>query len=170
MYKFFKITISVLFWFIAFNTPSFSIEEKIKIGLLIPLTGENKEIGNQIIKSTKIALQDIDAKKIEIYPKDTNSNPDQTIKSVKELQEIGIKIVIGPVFYRSLDYLTEIEDITFVSLTNKTLNLPKNVISAGINATSQLNAIKKFINMNNIDKTIFLTPKLDYEDEIKKDR
>ena len=168
MYKFFKITISVLFWFIAFNTPSFSIEEKIKIGLLIPLTGENKEIGNQIIKSTKIALQDIDAKKIEIYPKDTNSNPDQTIKSVKELQEIGIKIVIGPVFYRSLDYLTEIEDITFVSLTNKTLNLPKNVISAGINATSQLNAIKKFINMNNIDKTIFLTPKLDYEDEIKK--
>ena len=168
MYKFFKITASVLFWFIGFNTPSFSIEEKIKIGLLIPLTGENKEIGNQIIKSTKIALQDIDAKKIEIYPKDTNSNPDQTIKSVKELQEIGIKIVIGPVFHRSLNYLNEIEDITFVSLTNKTLNLPKNVISAGINATSQLNAIKKFINMNNIDKTIFLTPKLDYEDEIKK--
>ena len=168
MYKFFKITASVLFWFIGFNTPSFSIEEKIKIGLLIPLTGENKEIGNQIIKSTKIALQDIDAKKIEIYPKDTNSNPDQTIKSVKELQEIGIKIVIGPVFHRSLNYLNEIEDITFVSLTNKTLNLPKNVISAGINATSQLNAIKKFIDMNNIDKTIFLTPKLDYEDEIKK--
>ena len=168
MYKFFKITVLVLFWFISFNTPVFSIEEKIKIGLLIPLTGENKEIGNQIIKSTKIALQDINAKKIEIYPKDTNSNPDQTIKSVKELQEIGIKIVIGPVFHKSLTYLNEINDITFVSLTNKTLNLPKNVISAGINATSQLNAIKKFINMNNIDKTIFLTPKLDYEDEIKK--
>ena len=168
MYKFFKITVLVLFWFINFNTPGFSIEEKIKIGLLIPLTGENKEIGNQIIKSTKIALQDINTEKIEIYPKDTNSNPDQTIKSVKELQEIGIKIVIGPVFHKSLNYLNEIDDITFVSLTNKTLNLPKNVISAGINATSQLNAIKKFIKMNNIDKTIFLTPKLDYENEIKK--
>ena len=168
MYKFFKITVLVLFRFINFNTPGFSIEEKIKIGLLIPLTGENKEIGNQIIKSTKIALQDINTEKIEIYPKDTNSNPDQTIKSVKELQEIGIKIVIGPVFHKSLNYLNEIDDITFVSLTNKTLNLPKNVISAGINATSQLNAIKKFIKMNNIDKTIFLTPKLDYENEIKK--
>ena len=29
------------------------------------------------------------------------------------------------------------------TLTNKTLNLPKNVISGGVNATSQLKAIKK---------------------------
>ena len=55
-----------------------------------------------------------------------------------------------------------------LSLTNKTLNLPKNVISAGVNATSQFNAIKKFIELNKLEKTIFLTPKLDYENEIKK--
>jgi hypothetical protein len=56
----------------------------------------------------------------------------------------------------------------FVSLTNKTLDLPDNVISSGVNATSQLNAIKKFITSQNLEKTIFLTPKLDYENEIKK--
>ena len=53
-------------------------------------------------------------------------------------------------------------------MTNKTLDLPANVISGGVNATSQLNAIKKFIKINNIQKTLFLTPKLDYELEIKK--
>ena len=62
----------------------------------------------------------------------------------------------------------EIENITFLSLTNKTISLPKNVISSGINATSQLNTIKKFIELSELKKTIFLTPKLDYEKEIKK--
>jgi hypothetical protein len=42
------------------------------------------------------------------------------------------------------------------------------VISAGINSTSQLNTIKKFIKQNNLKKTIFLSPIQDYEFEIKK--
>ena len=168
MKKFFKILNLILFNFLCFYSVGFSSDEKIKIGLLIPLTGKDKEIGQQIVKSTRIALKDINSKKIEIYPKDTNSDPNKTIKSAFELKEIGVKIVIGPVFYKSLDYLDEIEDLVFVSLTNKTLNLPNNIISGGVNATSQLNTIKKFIELNEIKKTIFLTPKLDYEKEVKK--
>jgi hypothetical protein len=143
-------------------------DEKLKIGLLVPVTGDNKELGKQIIKSVRIALEDINTEKLEIHLKDTNSNPDKTIKSAYELKEIGVKIVIGPIFYESLTYLDEIEDIIFLSFTNMTLDIPKNVISSGINATSQLNTIKKFIELNEINKTIFLTPRLNYEFEIKK--
>jgi hypothetical protein len=60
------------------------------------------------------------------------------------------------------------KDMTFLSLTNKTLDLPKNVISAGINSTSQLNTIKKFLQMNSIQRTIFLIPMQDYEFEVKR--
>ena len=168
MYKFFKILLIILFNILFLYQITLSSEEKIKIGLLIPLSGEDKDIGQQIIKATKIALKDINSKKIEIYPKDTKSDPSQTIKSVMELKELGVKIVIGPVFNKSLIYLDEVNDILFVSLTNKTFNLPNNVISAGINATSQLNAIKKFIELSDLKKTIFLTPKRDYEVEIKR--
>ena len=132
------------------------------------MTGNEKEIGKLIIKATRMALKEIDSDNIEIYPKDTASDPNQTLKSAYELKEMGINIVIGPVLYKSLIYLDEIKNITFLSLTNKTINLPKNVISSGINANSQLAAIKKFIKLNEINKTIFLTPKLDYETEIKK--
>ena len=168
MYKFFKILVLIIFHLFYLLTTALTSEEKIKIGLLVPLTGENKEIGQQIIKSTRIALKDINSDKLEIYPKDTGSDPNITIKSALELKKIGVKIIIGPVFYESLSYLDEIKDVTFVSFTNKTLNLPDNIISGGINATSQLNAIKKFIKLNDVKKTIFLTPKLDYEIEVKK--
>ena len=146
---------------------SVKADAKIKIGLLVPMSGPNKEIGESIIKAVRLALKDIDDDLIEIYPKDTASRPNQTLKSAFELKEMGIKVVIGPVFYESLDYLDEMKDLTFLSLTNKNLDLPKNVISAGINSTSQFNTIKKFLEKQNIEKTIFLTPIQDFEFEVK---
>ena len=143
-------------------------ERKIKIGLLAPLTGDNSELGNQIVKSVQLALKDINSDLIEIFPRDTQSNPEVTLRSAIELQQNGINLVIGPIFYESLTYLDQVNDITFLSLTNKTLDLPKNVISSGINSTSQINAIKKFIELENIQKSIFLIPNLNYDLEIEK--
>ena len=142
--------------------------EKIKIGLLVPMTGKNKDLGQSIIKAVSLAVKDIDSDLIEIIPKDTATKPNQTLRSAFELKEMGVKVVIGPIFYESITYLDEMKDLTFLSLTNKTLDLPKNVISAGINSTSQLNTIRKFLEKNNIQRTIFLTPIQDFEFEIKR--
>ncbi|MDB4246806.1 ABC transporter substrate-binding protein, partial [Candidatus Pelagibacter sp.] len=105
---------------------------KIKIGLLVPLTGKNSKIGQSIIKSTRLAINTIDNVSIEIVPKDTQSNPVIALRSAKELANSGIKIVIGPVFNESLIYLDELNELTFLSLTNKNNNFSKNVINAGI--------------------------------------
>ena len=141
---------------------------KIKIGLLVPLTGKNSEIGQSIIKSTRLAINTINNASIEIVPKDTQSNPAITLRAAKELANSGIKIVIGPVFNESLIYLDELNELTFLALTNKNDNFSKNIINAGINATSQLNAIKKFIELIEIKKTIFLTPDVSFKIEIEK--
>jgi hypothetical protein len=142
--------------------------EKIKIGLLVPLTGKNSEIGQSIIKAVQLAINQINNLSIEIIPKDTASNPEVTLRSAKELDSLGVKIVIGPVFNENLIYLDQLNKLIFLSLTNKSNNRSKNIINAGINATSQLNAIKKFIELNEIKKTIFLTPDAGYKNEIKK--
>ena len=168
MIKLFKILFILKLGVFLLFFQTVSASEKIKIGLLIPMTGSNKEIGQSIIKAVSLAVKDIDNNLIEIYPKDTASRPNQTLKSAFELKQMGIKIVIGPVFYESLTYLDELKDLTFLSLTNKTLDLPKNVISAGINSTSQFNTIKKFLEKNGVERTIFLTPIREYEFEIKK--
>ena len=168
MYKIIKIIFFILLNSSLFFFQQAKTEEKIKIGLLVPMTGLNKDLGQSIIKAVRLAVKDIDSNLIEVIPKDTATRPNQTLKSAFELKEMGVKIVIGPIFHESLAYLDEMKDLTFLSLTNKNLKLPKNVISAGINSTSQLNAIKKFIKKNNIKKTIFLTPIQDFEFEVKK--
>ena len=167
MNKIIKIILFLAFGFLI--TPvALLANEKIRIGLLVPLTGKNSEIGQSIIKSTRLAINTINNASIEIIPKDTQSNPEVTLAAAKDLANSGIKIVVGPVFNESLIYLGELSELTFLALTNKNDNFSKNIINAGINATSQLNAIKKFIELNEIKKTIFLTPDVGFKNEIEK--
>ena len=146
---------------------SIKANEKIKIGLLIPLTGENSEIGESIINSVGLAINKINNSSIEIIPKDTGSNSDMALDAAIELSNLGVKIIIGPVFNESLAYLNKVNEITFLALTNKNNNFSKNIINAGINATSQLRAIDRFIKLEKIKKTIFLTPDMGFKNEIE---
>ena len=168
MNKFFKTLFSIFLIFLFETSNSYTDETKIKIGVLVPLSGENASLGKQIINSIRMALIDINNDKIEVYPKDTKSDPNLTLRSALEFEQMGISLVIGPVFYKNLSYLDKVKNVTFLSLTNKTLDLHKNIISSGINSTSQLNTIKKFLEKNEIKKTIFLIPNSNYELEVKK--
>ncbi len=166
-----KILVKIIILIILFTSSSLSkvvAQEKIKFGLLVPISGEYSKIGKSILKSTLLALNKIDNSLIEIIPKDTASNPDVTFEKAKELREAGVKIVIGPVFNKNLTKLKELSDMTFLSLTNKIIDNPKNIISAGINAGSQLNTIAIFQKNNELKKTIFLIPNKNYKNEIKK--
>ena len=167
MKKIIKI-ISLLFLLLVLGNQEISAEEKIKIGLLVPLSGSNSDIGHSIIKSIRLAINKIDNTILEIIPKDTASNPEVTLNSAKELRELGVKIIIGPVFNKNLIFLDEFKDLIFLSLTNKIIDNPKNVISAGINAESQFNIIAKFQKIKKLKKTIILVPAENYKEEIKK--
>ena len=149
------------------NINQISADEKIKIGLIVPLSGEYKEIGNSILKATRLAINKIDNNKIKIIPKDTRADPKVTLKVSEELQEQGIKIIIGPVFNKNLAYLKDLKEVTFLSLSNTNTNNPNNVINGGINAISQIKAIKKFQEFKNLERSILLIPNSTFRSEIE---
>ena len=164
-----KLYIIVLQVFVIIVLPHLSAtsDDKVKIGLIVPLSGEYSYIGKSIVKSTRMALNKIKDERITVIPKDTKSNPIDALRVSKELYENNVRIIIGPVFNESNKYLDELNEITFLSFTNKIRNNPKNVISGGVNAMSQINTIKKYLIENNLKNTIFLIPETDYKTEIE---
>ena len=145
------------------NAANQSLKTKdLKIGILVPLSGPFQEVGQSFLKAIQLALFDIGNKKIKIYPKDSQGNALNSYISAKEFEELGIQIVIGPVFFESLERLNEIKNITFISLTNKTQKIPKNTIAFGINIKSQLNTLLKYFNKIELKKTLLLSPKSQY--------
>ena len=134
----------------------------LKIGVLLPLSGEYRDIGESFLKAIQLALYDISNENIKIFPKDSKGSSLGSYQSAKEFEKDGIKIVIGPIFYESLERLGELNKITFISLTNKTKDIPKNTIAFGINIDSQIIALEKYFNKIKVSKTLLLSPKSEF--------
>ena len=161
--KFYTLLLFLLI--ISFKTYAF---DKIKIGLVIPLSGENKELGETVLNSVRLAINDINDDNIEIVPRDNFNDPDQTLKVSKDLYEDGIRIIIGPIFKKNTSKLNQLNnDLIFLSFTNKIDKARKNIISAGVNSISQFNAIKKFQNLNGIERSYLFSPNTNILEEIK---
>jgi len=149
------------------NENNLKNEKILKVGVLLPLSGEFQEIGKSFLKSIQMALYEISNKNIKIYPKDNKGNALDTFKAAKEFEEQGIRIVIGPIFYDSLERLDEINNITFISFTNKTQKIPNNTIAFGININSQIDIFKKYFEEIKVSKTLLLSPKNKFTNQTK---
>ena len=147
------------------NENNLQNEKQLKIGILLPLSGNFQDIGESFLKAIQLALHDISNENIKIYPKDSQANALNSYLAAKEFEELGIEIVIGPIFYESLKRLDEINNITFISFTNKTQKIPKNTIAFGINIKSQIEALKKYFDEVKVNKTLLLSPKTQFENQ-----
>ena len=139
----------------------------LKIGVLLPLSGKFQDTGQSFLKAIQLALFDIGNENIKIYPKDSKGNAFDAYLSAKKFEELGINVVIGPIFFESLERLNEINNITFISLTNRTQKIPKNTIAFGININSQIDTLKKYLNKIEASKTLLLLPKSQFINQTK---
>ena len=49
-------------------------EKILKVGVLLPLSGEFQEIGKSFLKAIQLALYEISNENIKVYPKDSKGN------------------------------------------------------------------------------------------------
>ena len=145
-----------------------SLEQKeniLKIGVLLPLSGKFQNIGESFLKSIQLALFEVGNKNIKIYPRDSKANALDAYDSAREFEEMGINIVLGPIFYESIVKLKTITSITFISFTNKATKIPKNIIAFGVSVDSQIAILKEYFNKIEASKTLLLSPNSEFEQQ-----
>ena len=144
-------------------------DEKLRIGLLAPFSGKYKNLGESLLLSTQLALNEIGNKNIIIIPRDSGSdNKEKLNLAVKEITNQGAKVIIGPVTSSLFSELKKYNDTIFISLSNKETVISNNLISIGISLESQLKAIEKLLIKEKKNKTVILYPKNEYEEFIDK--
>ena len=101
-----KIIIFLSYIIIFFNSNLFSNENKqiLKVGLLVPLSGEYKELGTSLLYSLQLALDEIDDKSVFIIPRDSGFNNKEKIEgAIKDIRSQGANIIIGPINYEDFE-------------------------------------------------------------------
>ncbi len=141
----------------------------LKVGLLAPLSGPYNEIGNSLLYSLQLALEEIDDEQVIIVPRDTGyKNNEKLNLAIKDMRSSGVRVVIGPTTHEEFDQVNRFNDMIFISPSNINPKFSNNIISIGVSLESQLVALQKFIKKQKKTKTIIMYPKNEYLDLIEK--
>ena len=160
-----KVYFILVYTIIFFNSNLFSNEKNkiLKVGLLAPLSGEYKDLGNSLLYSLQLALEEIDDKNVLILPRDSGfNNKDKLNSAVQDIKAQGANIIIGPLNYEEFDLIKKFDNMIFISPSNINPEFTNNVISIGISLESQLMALADFIKKQNKTKTLIMFPKNNY--------
>ncbi len=160
-----KFIIIITYILIFFNSNLQSNENNniLKVGLLAPLSGEYKELGNSLLYSLQLALDEIDNKDVHIIPRDSGSNDKKKlVKAIQDIRSQGARIVIGPINNEDFGEVKKFTDMIFISPSNIKPEFQNNIISIGISLESQMTALMKFIKKQKKNKTVIFIPKNQY--------
>ncbi len=165
-----KILIILAYLTIFYNN-NLICEEKskiLKIGLIAPLTGEFAELGNSLLYSSQLALDEIGDKNVFIVPRDTGHNDKEKLNNaIRDIKSKGIKIILGPINYEDFKEVKKFNDLVFISPSNISPKFSDNIISVGVSLESQLTSLFNFIKKEKKNKTVIMFPDNQYTNLIE---
>ena len=166
-----KIFLSVFYilFILSSNLLSSEDNKSLKVGLLVPLSGPYSEIGNSLLYSLQLALDEINDKDVVIVPRDSGFNNKEKLGlAINDLRSSGVKIIIGPTTHLEFDQVKKYNDLIFISPSNISPEFSNNIISIGVSLESQLIALIEFIRKKNKTKTVIMYPENEYLELIEK--
>ena len=145
------------------NTKSY-FDKVIKIGLLLPFSGEKKNLGKSIYNALEMALFETQSKNIRLIFRDSGNTEEKAISAAKELEKEGVSILIGPIFSDQASAIRkEInKEIPIFSFTNDESIKQKGLWALGFSPQQQIKAIFKEIKNNSINNVAIITPNNNY--------
>ncbi len=160
-----KFFIIITYILIFFNSNLFGDEKNnvLKVGLLAPLSGEYKSLGNSLLYSLQLALKEIGDKNLHIIPRDSGFNDKKKLNNaIQEIKSLGANIIIGPINNNDFKEVKKFSDMLFISPSNINPEFDNNIISIGVSLESQMISLVKFIKKQKKKKTVILIPKNEY--------
>lgn len=71
---------------------------RVRVGLLLPLSGANAALGQSMLDAAQMALFDLGDDRFTLLPRDTQGSPGIAATAAKELVDEGAGIILGPLF------------------------------------------------------------------------
>ena len=142
-------------------------KNNLKIGLLAPLTGEYANLGNSLLYSLQLALEEINDRDVFIIPRDAGFNDEDKLETaIDDIISKGADIIIGPISNDDFKKIEKYNEIVFISPSNISPEFKNNIISIGISLESQLKALFNFIKKQKKTKTVIMYPENQYSNFI----
>lgn len=148
------------------NTPpAAATGAPIKVALLLPLSGTNKNLGQSMLKAAQMALFDIGYNGIELLPKDTKGTPDGAQNAAQQALDGGAQLILGPVFspeVRAAKNVTQRAGVNMISFSTDWTLAGGNTYVMGFLPFDQVERIVGYAQRQGMQHIGVLAPTGDY--------
>ncbi len=136
-----------------------------KVALLLPLSGNNAQLGQSMLQAAQMSLFDNSTDTVELSIHDTQGNPNGARQAAQMAVAEGTQMIIGPIFSEEALAVAEITSGTGVpvlSFSNDSRVARNNVYTLGFSPTDQVKRILRMASTHNIRHIGVLVPNSAY--------
>ena len=128
-------------------TPPQAHEKMVKVALLLPLSGPSKDLGRSMLDAAQLALFNAGATHLQLLPLDTENGPGAASEAARQAIAQGAKIIIGPVFSKSVAAVTPIaraQHMNIISFSNNQALKGEGVFLIGFMPDQQIKRVMRY--------------------------
>lgn len=144
-------------------------QRAVRVGLLLPLTGKNAELGRALQDAATLSLFDKYARlplgqqavRVELLPKDTGDTPEQARRAMDEALADGAQFVIGPLFADATAASAsqaKAHNIAILSLSNDRAQANAGTYMFGFSPAEQTQRVVNYALQNGRQRVAALVP------------
>jgi ABC-type branched-subunit amino acid transport system substrate-binding protein len=145
--------------------PGQSIDNLIRVGILLPLSGASIDVGQQLLNAAQMALFDTADQNFVLHPYDTRGTPEGAEQAAHLAVANGSQLILGPVFSSSARAVTPVAkaaNIPVIAYTTDPTVAGENIFVMGFLVHEQIRRILRYSASQGIKKLAILAPSTPY--------
>lgn len=142
---------------------------KMRIALLLPLTGRTAPIGQSMQQAAEMALFDTGAKELALAAYDSGESADTAMEAYRKARTDGVALVLGPLFGQSAAALAPLVNqggVNVISFSNDESVAQRGVWIMGIAAPPQVRRVVDYSVDNGIRRFAAFAPQTSYGEQM----
>lgn len=139
--------------------------EKVRVAILLPLTGPNAELGHAMLNAAQQAVFDSAATNFELMPRDTGSSEATANHAASDAIASGAKLLIGPLFGAQVPTVAKIASpagVPILTLSTDTSLTAPGLFVMGLSPAGQAERIARYALAHGLRRLAALVPDNSY--------
>lgn len=141
------------------------VDDKVKVALLVPLSGDGAELGQSLLHAAELALFEAPDANVALIVRDSGGSPLMAAQAAGSAIKAGAQLVLGPVFgnaVRAVAPVAERSGVNVVSFSTDTGAARPGVYVMGILPSLQVERVVGFAARQGLRRVAALLPQSTY--------
>ena len=153
------------------RAPATPTATKVKVGLLVPLSGRHQAVGEGLLNAAQLALFDVGGDHFELVPRDTKGTPAGAQAAARSALQDGADLIIGPLLsdsVRAIKPITARQNTPVIAFSTDWRVAGGNVYVMGFLPYAQVARITNYALSEGKQNLAMIAPKNDYTAQVER--